>query len=68
MGTAQIRFCIVRHPASHIKICLAVIHILARIPGVVVDLMPPEPITRRLLHSLAAGLSEKIRLVDFQVR
>jgi hypothetical protein len=67
METIQVILHIIRHPSSHINICLAIIHVLAVIPGVVVDLMPPEPTTRRPLHSLVAGLSEKIRLVDLRV-
>lgn len=67
METLQVILHIIRHPSSHIKICLAITQVLVVIPGVVVDLMSPEPTTRRPLHSLAAGLSDKIRLVDLRV-
>lgn len=50
------------------KICLAVIHVLARTLGVVADLIPTELTIRRLIYSLVAGLSEKTRLVDLKGR
>jgi hypothetical protein len=54
------------HLPTHNKICLAVIHTLAQVPGVVVKLVHRTLTPRRPLHYLAIGLTKTIRSAHFK--